>query len=166
MPGAGKSTWGKKLAAALQYKFVDLDELIVQQEQQSIADIFEQKGETNFRDIEHQYLKTTFELDKVVISCGGGTPCFQDNMKFINENGISIFLNAKKGVLVDRILNAKKQRPLFLDLNKAEIEKKMEELLQLRNPFYEQAFCTFCIPQESIQTFVNKAVQLILQLNY
>ncbi len=165
MPGSGKSTWGKKLANALQYSFIDLDEMIVQNEQQSISSIFESKGEDYFRNLEHQYLLKTITLNKVVISCGGGTPCYHNNMNLINENGVSIYINAKKGILVGRILNAKRQRPLFLDLDKQQIEKKMEELLAQRNVFYEQATYTFNIPEETIQTFVNKAVQLIFYFN-
>lgn len=161
MPGSGKSTWGKKLANALQYSFIDLDELIELNEQQSIEQIFEEKGEDFFRNLEHQYLLKTINMNNVVISCGGGTPCHNNNMNLINENGISVFINAKNGILVDRILNAKKQRPLFLYLNKPQIEKKVEELLLQRMPFYEQAFCTFFIPQETMQSFVNKAVQVI-----
>jgi shikimate kinase len=162
MPGSGKSTWSKKLANALQYSFVDLDVLIEQNEQQSIEDIFLEKGEDFFRDLEHKYLLKTIDMSNVVISCGGGTPCFNNNMNLINENGLSIFINAKKGILVDRILNAKKQRPLFLDLDRAKIEKKIEELLNKRMLYFEQAFHTFNIPQETLQSFVNKAVKIVL----
>jgi shikimate kinase len=162
MPGSGKSTWGKKLANALLYNFVDLDELIEQNEQQTIEQIFAQKGEVYFRNLEHQYLLKTIDMNHVVISCGGGTPCYNNSMNLINENGISIYLNVKKGILVDRILNAKKQRPLFLDLDKVKIEKKMEELLHERMPFFEQALYTFTIPEETLQTFINKAAKAIL----
>lgn len=161
MPGSGKSTWGKKLASVLRYSFIDLDVLIEQNEQQSIAGIFAQKGEEHFRNLEYQYLLKTLNINNVVISCGGGTPCYNNNMNLINENGISIYLNAKKGILLDRILNAKKQRPLFFNLTRPEIEKKIEELLALRIPYYKLAQYSFDIPLESVQTFVNKASQLI-----
>lgn len=148
----------------MQYSFVDLDELIELNELQSIEQIFEEKGEVFFRNLEHKYLQKTTNINNVIISCGGGTPCYNNNMNLINENGISIFINAKNGILVDRILNAKKQRPLFLDLDKAQIEKKVDELLLLRMPFYEQAKFTFFIPQETVQSFVNKAVQAISEV--
>lgn len=164
MPGCGKSTWGKKLANALQYSFVDLDEMIELSEQLNIEQIFAEKGEEFFRNLEHQYLQKTTNISNVIISCGGGTPCYNNNMNLINENGISIFINAKNGILVDRILNAKKQRPLFLDLDKAQIEKKVDELLLHRIPFYEQANFTFFIPQDTMQSFVNKAVQSISEV--
>lgn len=162
MPGSGKSTWGKKLAKALQYTFVDLDQLIEQQEQFSIEEIFTEKGEEYFRDLEHIYLLKTIVMNHVVISCGGGTPCYNNNMNFINENGISFYLNGPIKLLVDRVLNSKRQRPMFLGLEKANIEKKMEELLSMRTSFFDQAHYSFNIPQETMQSFVNKAISLVL----
>jgi shikimate kinase len=162
MPGSGKSTWGKKLAKALQYTFVDLDQLIEQQEQFSIEEIFTEKGEEYFRDLEHKYLLKTIVMNHVVISCGGGTPCYNNNMNFINENGISFYLNGPIKLLVDRVLNSKRQRPMFLGLEKANIEKKMEELLSMRTSFFDQAHYSFNIPQETMQSFVNKAISLVL----
>jgi shikimate kinase len=161
MPGSGKSTWGKKLAKALQYNFVDLDKLIEQQEKIRIEDIFHLKGEEYFRDLEHVYLQKTIEINNVIISCGGGTPCYHNNMKMINENGMSFYLESSVKLLVDRILNSKSQRPMFMGLEKAKIEKKMEELLLERTPFYEQANHSFNIPKESSQSFVNKAVKIV-----
>jgi len=162
MPGSGKSSWGKKLAKALQYSFVDLDELIEQNEQQSIEEIFTEKGEDYFRDLEHKYLLKTIVMNHLVISCGGGTPCYNNNMNLINENGISFYLNGTIGLLVDRVLNSKRQRPMFLGLEKDKIEKKMEELLLIRNPFFEQAHYSFNIPQETVQSFVNKVISVVL----
>lgn len=162
MPGSGKSTWGKKLAKALQYTFVDLDQLIEQQEQFSIEEIFTEKGEEYFRDLEHKYLLKTIVMNHVVISCGGGTPCYNNNMNFINENGISFYLNGSIKLLVERVLNSKRQRPMFLGLEKANIEKKMEELLSMRTSFFDQAHYSFNIPQETMQSFVNKAISVVL----
>lgn len=162
MPGSGKSTWGKKLAKALQYTFVDLDQLIEQQEQFSIEEIFTEKGEEYFRDLEHKYLLKTIVMNHVVISCGGGTPCYNNNMNFINENGISFYLNGSIKLLVERVLNSKRQRPMFLGLEKANIEKKMEELLLMRTSFFDQAHYSFNIPQETMQSFVNKAISVVL----
>ena len=162
MPGSGKSSWGKKLANALQYSFVDLDKLIEQREELSIEEIFNEKGEEYFRNLEHKYLLETVVMNHVVISCGGGTPCYHNNMDLINANGISFYLNGAIGLLVDRILNSKMRRPMFLGIEKAEIEKKMEELFLNRTPFFEQAHYSFNIPQESFQSFVNKAISVVL----
>jgi len=162
MPGSGKSSWGKKLAKALQYTFVDLDELIEQQEQLSIVKIFNEKGEEYFRDLEHKYLLKTIAMNHVVISCGGGTPCYHNNMNLINDNGISFYLNGTIGLLADRILNSKRQRPMFLGIEKDKIEKKMEELLSMRTSFFDQAHYSFNIPQETMQSFVNKVIKIVL----
>ena len=97
MPGSGKSSWGKKLANALQYSFVDLDKLIEQREELSIEEIFNEKGEEYFRNLEQKYLLETVVMNHVVISCGGGTPCYHNNMDLINANGISFYLNGAIG---------------------------------------------------------------------
>jgi shikimate kinase len=83
-------------------------------------------------------------------------------MNLINENGISFYLKGTIGLLVDRILKSKRQRPLFLGLEKANLEKKMEELLSIRNPIFEQAHYTINIPQETMQSFVNKVINSVL----
>lgn len=166
MPGSGKSTWGKKLASALKYSFVDLDEMIEKTAGLSIENIFEQKGEDYFREIEHKCLLETSVLSNVLVSTGGGCPCYFNNMEIMNNTGITIYINANKGILVDRILNAKKQRPLFFNLLKPEIEAKVDELLIKRSGYYNQAKYTFGVPQESVQTFVNKASQLILTYGF
>jgi shikimate kinase len=166
MPGSGKSTWGKKLANALKYSFIDLDEMIEKTTGMSIENIFEQKGEEYFREIEHKCLLETSVLSNVLVSTGGGCPCYFNNMEIMNNEGITIYINANKGILVDRILNAKKQRPLFFNLLKPEIEVKIDELLIKRKDYYSQAKYTFGVPQESVQTFVNKASQLILTYGF
>ncbi len=166
MPGSGKSTWGKKLANALKYSFIDLDEMIEKTTGMSIENIFEQKGEEYFREIEQNCLLETSALSHVLVSTGGGCPCYFTNMQLMNNTGITIYINANKGILVDRILNAKMQRPLFFNLLKPEIEVKIDELLIKRKDYYSQAKYTFGVPQESVQTFVNKASQLILTYGF
>lgn len=166
MPGSGKSTWGKKLANALKYTFIDLDEMIEEKEGMSIENIFAQKGENYFRKIEHTCLLETSVLNGVLVSTGGGCPCYFSNMQLMNNAGITIYINTNKGILVDRILNGKKQRPLFFSLLKPEIEAKIDELLINRIGYYNQAKYTFGVPLESVQTFVNKASQLILTYDF
>lgn len=162
MPGSGKTTWGKKLANSLKYAFIDLDEMIEQKEGMSIENIFATKGEDYFREIEHKCLVETTLLDNVLVSTGGGCPCYFNNIQIMNNIGVTIYLNVNKGLLVDRILHSKKQRPLFFNLLKAEIEKKIDELFLKRKIFYNEAKYTFQIPTESLQTFVSRASQLIL----
>lgn len=161
MPGSGKSSWGKQLAKRVNYAFVDLDDLIEQEEKQSIIDIFQTKGEAFFRELEHEYLLGTTLLAKTIVSCGGGTASHYNNMELMNKHGKTIYLNASKGLLADRIFNAKKPRPMFKDLSKEEIENKIDLLLAERAPFFQQAHYTFSIPEESLQSFVNKASWLV-----
>lgn len=161
MPGSGKSSWGKQLARRVNYTFVDLDDLIEQEEKQSILNIFQTQGETFFRELEHKYLLHTTNMVKTIVSCGGGTASHYNNMELMNKYGKTIYLNASKGLLADRIFHAKKPRPLFKDLSKEEIENKIDLLLSERESFFQLAQYTFNVPQESMQSFVNKASWLI-----
>lgn len=136
MPGSGKTTLGKKLANTLDYEFVDLDFLIQQNEGMSIEQIFEEKGEDFFREIERMYLQSTNKLKKTIISTGGGTPCFFDNMEWINQHGLSIFLNISLEQLMQRILQNPTKRPLLKGLSESEVYEKLLNLMEIRNPYY------------------------------
>src|SRR5215217_1973749 len=103
--GSGKTFVGKKLAQLLKTTFIDLDEVIEKSEEKTISQIFSQNGEEFFRERESHYLKSLSERSNVVIATGGGTPCFHDNMKWMNENGITIYLKAKSEILFDRLKN-------------------------------------------------------------
>lgn len=143
MPASGKSTFGKKLANLLQYQFIDLDELIEEGEEMTIPDIFEQKGEAFFRDLEHQYLKKT-KNKNTLIATGGGTPCYNNNMQWMNENGTTIWLNAPLILLVSRVKQSK-DRPLFAELTDDELNQKIADLLTERTPFYAQSQLVFVV---------------------
>lgn len=136
MPGSGKTTLGKKLSNTLEYDFVDLDSLIQQNEGMSIEQIFEEKGEEFFREIERLYLQSTNKLSKTIISTGGGTPYYFDNMDWINQHGLSIFLDISIEQLTQRILQNPTKRPLFKGLSDSEIHEKLLNLMEIRNPYY------------------------------
>ena len=113
LPGAGKSTFGKRLAHRLSLDFFDLDDLIVTSQQKSINQIFSEQGEEVFRNIEHQTLSNFCEQhDHYLLSTGGGTPCFRDNMSLIKSVGYSIFLNPPLEIIIERVSNNDK-RPLL-----------------------------------------------------
>ncbi len=136
----GKTTTGKRLAKALAYQCLDLDAFIVQKEQQSIAEIFEQYGEGHFRNLEKKYLTETFSSPQTVVATGGGAACFFDNIQQMNQHGLTIYLKASPALLCSRLWKQKQHRPLVSRLASPEalyqfIEGKLEE----RNPFYEQA---------------------------
>jgi shikimate kinase len=105
MPGSGKSSFGKKLANNLKYTFVDLDKLISINENESIESIFKTKGDAYFREMEHKYLLESTSYHQTVVSCGGGTPSFHNNMNIINNCGISVYLKANNLLLAVRIFN-------------------------------------------------------------
>ena len=134
MMGVGKSTIGKRLAKKLKLKFIDIDQLIETREKSTIKEIFENKSENYFREIETLTLKKIIkEKNNFILSTGGGTPCFNDNMNLINKYGISIFLDTSLDILEERISRNNK-RPLFNSSD--DLKKDLSDLLNLRNPFF------------------------------
>lgn len=141
MMGSGKSTFGKQLAAYLNFTFVDLDESIVLHEGLSISQIFEKSGEDGFRIVEQNALKreSVSETNKV-IATGGGTPCFFDNMAFMNDSGCTLFLNIPASEIAKRLSIAdNSHRPLLQNKSYEEIEMFIKQKLQERILFYEEA---------------------------
>ncbi|MEM6298515.1 MAG: shikimate kinase [Bacteroidota bacterium] len=142
MPASGKSTWGKKLAMAWRWEFVDLDEDIERAANQKIPQIFSEHGEDYFRKLEREAVLRTKSLSQTVIATGGGAPYFFDNMDFINAQGISVFLDTTLDTLLERLQYKANTRPLFPknDLTKlrAQVRKKYRD----RRPFYQKAHLT------------------------
>ena len=140
--GSGKSTAGKKLANKLKLDFFDLDALIEQHTGISISEYFSKYGEKAFRKLEREMLFKSFRLNNVLISTGGGTPCFFDNIDKINKNGISVYLQADIPLIMSRLKGEKNQRPLIKDKNDEELRNYLTELLQNREKFYRKAQIT------------------------
>ena len=137
--GCGKTTAGKKLANKLGWPFIDLDERIEEQSGKTVAELFETKGETAFRELVKQALHSTFELKHAVISTGGGAPCFFDNMEQMNQNGKTIYIELPPKVLFDRLKRAKNQRPLIKEKTDDELLAFITNALLKRAPFYQKA---------------------------
>lgn len=141
--GSGKTTQGKKLASLLKFNFIDLDQYITEKENKSIEYIFESEGESAFREKETSYLKDIFRIpEPSVISLGGGTICFNDNLNLIKENGLLIYIELPVNVLTDRLTRAKRKRPLLKGVSRETIPQKIKELLDLRLVYYKQAHLT------------------------
>lgn len=141
MPGSGKSKLGKKLAGHLSYAFIDLDEHIVAKAGISIPDIFKREGEAGFRLLEQASLSEVCGAGgKAVIACGGGTPCFFDNMERMNASGVTIYLNVPVPVLVSRI-EGDTNRPLLKDKEENDMIKIMQSIYNTRYIFYKK--CTY-----------------------
>lgn len=138
--GSGKTTVGKKLAKQLGYLFIDLDAYLEKKYQCKIAEVFEKDGEDVFRDRERQCLVELSGLDNAVVSTGGGTPCFFDNLDKMKATGLTIYLKASSSLLKDRLKNAKTERPLLKDANsEEELLSLIESKLNQREPIYNQA---------------------------
>ncbi|MEO6328985.1 MAG: shikimate kinase [Ginsengibacter sp.] len=139
--GSGKTFWGKIWAQQNHLKFFDLDEQIEKKLGEPIAKIFEKKGEEYFREIE-RYVLRKFSLKKnFVLACGGGTPCFFDNLQWMNEHGTTIYLQASPHEILNRIMNETHERPLLNKMNQSELLFFIEQKLKEREAFYLQAKC-------------------------
>ena len=137
--GSGKSHIGKKLSAAMGFGFVDLDDCIELHANQSISAIFNKKGQAAFRHKEQTVLQKTENMERTVIATGGGTACFFDNMKWMNEHGITIFLDAPVSLLVERLLGEKEKRPLLKGKSDEELGMYIDTKMKERAGFYEKA---------------------------
>ena len=161
--GAGKTTIGKVLAREMGLEFYDLDNYIEDRFHQKIPDIFAEKGEEGFREVERKMLHEVAEFENVVISCGGGTPCFFDNMDYMNSRGETIFLEASPQVLKEHLQMGKTVRPLIEGKSEEELIAFIEDSLQKRLPFYQMAKHTLKIEvihtNEQIKDYVKKIMK-------
>ncbi len=141
MPGSGKTTLGKQLAALLELDFIELDDKISESEGLPIKDIFIQRGEDYFRSLEARVLRELVQSNpSFVMSCGGGTPCFNQNMDYINQAGIGVFLNVSYPELADRLNKVSSSiRPLLKDLDADNLPKELERKFGHRVETYRQA---------------------------
>lgn len=137
--GAGKTTVGKALAKDLGLMFYDLDWYIESRMRKTVAQIFEEKGEEGFRIIERNMLHEVAEFEDVIVSCGGGTPCFFDNMEYMNQQGETVYLQASPEVLAEHLKMGKSVRPLLLGKSDEELMAYIRESLEKREPFYTRA---------------------------
>jgi len=140
MPGSGKSYWGRVLTNEYLFNYVDLDHAIEQHEQKTISEIFEEKDEAYFRTLETEILKniTAEEEQPLLVSVGGGTPCFHNNLDFMKSNGTTIYLSASVQTLVEKLKTDFLKRPLLAD-QETFMEEKLKKLLNQRKHYYEQA---------------------------
>lgn len=137
--GSGKTHWGKLWAAKANYHFIDLDEQVENAVGKTVAQIFEEEGEDFFRQKEAENLKSLNLSSSTIIACGGGTPCFSNNMEWMNKMGTTIYLKTNVPQIVERVLQEKEKRPLLKNLNEAEVQFYIEKKLKEREPLYNQA---------------------------
>lgn len=137
--GAGKTTVGRALAAELGIEFYDLDWYIESRMRKTVKQLFDEVGEEGFRKIEHNMLHEVAEFENVVISCGGGTPCFFDNMAYMNQQGDTVYLKASPEILYKHLKMGKSVRPLLLNKTPEEVQVFITEQLANREPYYSRA---------------------------
>lgn len=153
--GSGKSTLGRSLANKLGYAFVDLDKAVEQRAAQTIAELFTTHGESYFRRLETETLHTLSTHDNTVVSTGGGTPCFDDNMQYMLSNGITIYLKHDPKTLYNRLIHAKIERPLVRDKSPAELMEYIEQTMNDREQFYGQAQVIIGNASRDVSQIVN-----------
>ncbi len=156
--GSGKTYWGKQWAAHLQYNFIDLDNRIIEIENSSVSRIFEKKGEPYFRKVEAATLRT-FTESNTLIACGGGTAVYENNLEWMNANGITIYLKAPAKYLLENIKKEPGQRPLIKETNEAELLFFIQQKLKEREVFYTQAKHTL-----EVEALDLKSLEKILKI--
>ena len=157
MMGSGKSTLGRALARITGKVCVDLDEYLTEREGITIPEIFSKHGEAYFREKESYYLRELSNQGSNIIATGGGTPCFNDNMEFMNKNGITIFLDVPADELFKRLSSQKKGRPLLEEKSDEELAAFIASVLEKRRFYYEQA--KFKLKGNNVS--VNELLQLL-----
>lgn len=163
--GAGKTTVGRALAAELGIEFYDLDWYIESRMRKTVKQLFDEMGEEGFRKIEHNMLHEVAEFENVVISCGGGTPCFFDNMAYMNQQGDTVYLKASPEILYKHLKMGKSVRPLLLNKTPEEVQVFITEQLANREPYYSRAKYTVNVNlmdnHDKIRMSVEKVKQLL-----
>ena len=155
---AGKTTLGRRAAELLQVEFIDLDAYIEARYRKRVADLFAERGEAGFRDIERRMLHEVAEFDNVLVATGGGTPCFFDNMDYMRTRGVTVYLSASVPTLCRRLLRARVKRPLVMGKSAEELGDYIAQMLKQRATYYLQADHTFNAEQYESTHSVDEAV--------
>ncbi|WP_286144981.1 shikimate kinase [Bacteroides caecimuris] len=162
--GAGKTTLGKAFARRMDISFIDLDWYIEERFHKTVGELFTERGETGFRELERNMLHEVAEFENVVISTGGGTPCFFDNMDFMNQTGKTVFLDVHPDVLFRRLRVAKQQRPILQGKEDDELKVFIVQALEKRALFYHQAQYVFNADELEDRWQIETSVQRLQQL--
>ncbi|PID67839.1 MAG: shikimate kinase [Flavobacteriia bacterium] len=160
--GAGKTTVGKALAEKLNRSFIDLDDFICAKENQSISDLFTQKGEEHFRQLEEQYLKDIINSEKAfVLALGGGTPTIAGIMEYINAHTFSIYLAQEEKILYNRLKPGDIERPLLSDLSQDLLAFYITGHLAERKPYYLKADLTILAQNQPVDKITQKIMSFV-----
>lgn len=162
--GSGKTTLGRAYSKDQGLTFIDLDWYIEERFHKTVQQIFAERGEEGFREIERRMLHEVADFEDVVIAAGGGTPCFYDNMDFMNERGVTVLLQAQPSTLFNRLKVAKSQRPLLADKSDDELMAFIMAGLQKRQVFYSKAQYVFASDELESQKQIVDSIQRLKNL--
>ena len=161
--GCGKSTLGRAVSRASGIRFIDLDNYIEGRYHRTIKEIFAEKGEDGFRDVERRMLHEDADFEDVIVACGGGTPCFFDNMEYMNEHGTSVFLDTPIEKLHSRLMLGRHKRPLIADKNAEELRQFIIEALSKRMEYNSKAQVVFSSDLLETKSEIAQTVKLFLE---
>ncbi|MBR1513213.1 MAG: shikimate kinase [Bacteroidales bacterium] len=153
--GAGKTTAARRIASRLGWEVADTDDLFEEKYRVSVSDFFQKYDETLYRRLESEVLKATESIHNTVISTGGGTACYFDNMAWMNQHGLTVFLHISEKAVVDRLLHAKRKRPLATGKSETELAEFVQQHYTARMPFYEQARITVKAENFDLENFMK-----------
>lgn len=162
--GVGKTTIGKLLSKELDVEFIDLDKYIENRYRKTMQEIFAEKGEDKFRIIEREMLREVAMFQNVLISTGGGTPCFFDNMDVMNQQGVTVYIKAAVEHLISRLLASKNVRPIIHNKSPQELKEFVTKHLPEREFYYSQAKLTYQTEQLVSLADVNQSVAAIKRM--
>lgn len=156
--GSGKSHWGRLLSQKLSIPFFDLDEQVCAHADKSIPEIFSADGEEHFRIMEKEVLYIISEShDSFVMACGGGSPCFFNNIEYMNQSGTTVWINTPLSILYERLVKEKDKRPLIKELTEDQLRSFISRKFAGRKIYYEQAAIT--MDEEPVQ--LDKLIEMI-----
>lgn len=154
--GSGKSYVGRRLAEKMEVPYIDLDKQIEEKTGRTITSLFEDLGEDGFRLLESTELKMLGALPVALVSCGGGTPCFFDNIEWMNANGVTIYLKPSNALLFERLARKRAHRPLISHLDDRQLEAFIHQKLAQREPFYTRATHTIAFDENCEDAIIEQ----------
>lgn len=162
LPGAGKTHCGRWLSTQLGWNFSDLDTSIEHAMKKSVSEVFDQHGEEIFRQIEAEELRKTAKLSNTVISTGGGSAAWGDNMEWMQRQGLTIYINTPLDRIAHRIMQNSQRRPMFSGMNEGEIVSKLTDISTKRGEFYSRAKLIWNkdLPNTNFYNAVNQLLEL------
>ena len=161
--GSGKARYGRRLAQEMNFSFVDTDQLIEEREGMDITEIFKTKGEEYFRTLEQKVLTEVSQMNQTIVAAGGGMPCWEKNLDFMNTTGLTVYLKAGLGCVMKNLLKEKEKRPMIANIDSTVLADYIHEKLEERKPCYKDAhtwILTNNMKFSELHNLVTKKLQL------